>query len=149
MGLWNSPRSQLELTKSCGACTAHWLQSGQVLGLGFLRGHSAAPGVACEFAYCFACSDPQTSIWVGSSVAESAEFPGWDHCWHLSSPEGPALPTAPVPPCQPLPVPSLSALEVLRTKWLGLKSPLLFSTSLLIQRTEGSLEVTLTPVRLK
>lgn len=85
MGLWNSPRSQLELTKSCGACTAHWLQSGQVLGLGFLRGHSAAPGVACEFAYCFACSDPQTSIWVGSSVAESAEFPG---CWEPELPRG-------------------------------------------------------------
>lgn len=117
-------------------------------GFGVPGGHSAAPGVACEFACCFAYSYPQTSVWVGSSMAESAEPPGWALSWHLSSPGGPALPQSSCSILSAL-ASALSALGVLRTKWLELKSLLPLSTNLLTRRTEDSLEVTLTPVRLK
>lgn len=79
-----------------------------VLGLGLLGRPSAPQGVACEFACCFAYLYPQTSVWVGSPMAESAELPGWALSWHLSSPEGPAFPKAPVPPCQLLSVLSIA-----------------------------------------
>jgi hypothetical protein len=55
-------------------------------------------------------SYPQTSPWVGFSMAESAELPGWAQSWRLSSQGGSALPKAPVPLCQLLL--ALSALGV-------------------------------------
>ena len=93
---------------------------------------------------------PSASHWVRSSMAESAGLP------RSSSPGGPALPEAPVLPCQLL-VPS--ALGVLRTKWQGLSSlptfdsslPPLFPlcTSSADSEDRSFLEVTLTPAWLK
>lgn len=93
---------------------------------------------------------PSASPWMRSSMAESAGLP------KSSSLGDPALPEAPVPPCQLL-VPS--PLGELRTKWRGLSSLPSFDSSLpplfpLCTSSADSedrifLEVTLTPARLK